>query len=222
MVGSIGAQNSLELARVKGARFFQASTSEVYGDPTVHPQTEEYWGNVNTIGTRSCYDESKRYAEALAFAYWRVHKVDIKVVRIFNTYGPRMRIYDGRVVPTFLRQALVGETLTIFGDGKQTRSFCYVSDLVDGIYRLSQYSGTGPINVGNPVERTMLQFAQDIIRLTGSTSTISYRPLPTADDPLQRRPDITKARQLLGWEPKVDLDEGVGLSIPYFKQKLGL
>ena len=220
LVGSLGTQNALELARAKGARFFQASTSEVYGDPSVHPQTEEYWGNVNPIGTRSCYDESKRYAEALAFAYWRIHNVNIKVIRIFNTYGPRMRIYDGRVVPTFLRQALAGEDLTIVGDGTQTRSFCYVSDLVDGIYRLSQYDGTGPINIGNPIERTMLQFANDIIRLTESTSKVSYRELPTADDPLQRKPDITKARTLLGWEPRVDLDEGIRLCIPYFKQKL--
>ena len=220
LVGSAGVHNTLEMARQKGAKFLTASTSEVYGDPIVHPQPEEYWGNVNPHGTRAVYDEAKRYAEAATFAYRRKFGMDAKIVRIFNTYGPKMRINDGRVVPAFISQALRGEPLTIFGDGKQTRSFCYVSDLIDGIYKLSQSEQSGPINVGNPVERTMLQFAEEILKATGSQSEITYVPLPTADDPKQRRPDITKARTLLGWEPRVPLEEGLVDTIAYFKTKL--
>jgi dTDP-glucose 4,6-dehydratase len=222
LVGSAGTFNTLELARRKGARYFLASTSEVYGDPSVHPQPEEYWGNVNPIGTRSCYDEAKRYAEALTFAYLRTHGVDTHVVRIFNTYGPRMRLNDGRVVPAFLSQALKGEPLTVFGTGQQTRSFCYVSDLVDGIYKLAMSDQHGPINIGNPTERTMIEFAEEIIKATGAKSGITFLPLPTADDPKQRKPDITKARQLLGWEPKVGLSEGMEKTIGYFREKLGI
>ena len=220
LVGSAGTHNTLELARQKGAKFLMASTSEVYGDPSVHPQPEEYFGNVNPHGTRAVYDEAKRYSEAVTFAYRRKFGMDAKIVRIFNTYGPRMRINDGRVVPAFISQALRGEPLTIFGDGKQTRSFCYVSDLIDGIYKLSQSDQSGPINVGNPVERTMLQFAEEILKATGSGSEITYLPLPTADDPKQRRPDITKARTLLGWEPRVALEDGLKDTIAYFKTKL--
>lgn len=220
LVGSAGTHNTLELARQKGAKFLMASTSEVYGDPSVHPQPEEYFGNVNPHGTRAVYDEAKRYSEAVTFAYRRKFGMDAKIVRIFNTYGPSMRINDGRVVPAFISQALRGEPLTIFGDGKQTRSFCYVSDLIDGIYRLSQSEQSGPINVGNPVERTMLQFAEVILKATGSKSEITYVPLPTADDPKQRRPDITKARTLLGWEPRIPLEEGLVSTIAYFKTKL--
>ena len=220
LVGSIGTHNTLELAREKGARFLTASTSEVYGDPTVHPQPEEYFGNVNPHGTRAVYDEAKRYSEAVTFAYRRKFDMDAKIVRIFNTYGPRMRIKDGRVVPAFISQALRGEPLTIFGDGMQTRSFCYVSDLIDGIYKLSISEQSGPINVGNPIERTMLQFAEEILKATGSKSTIIHLPLPTADDPKQRRPDITKARALLGWEPVVTLEEGLKDTIAYFQTKL--
>lgn len=220
LVGSIGTHNTLELAREKGARFLTASTSEVYGDPSVHPQPEEYFGNVNPHGTRAVYDEAKRYSEAVTFAYRRKFDMDAKIVRIFNTYGPRMRIKDGRVVPAFISQALRGEPLTIFGDGKQTRSFCYVSDLIDGIYKLSVSEQSGPINVGNPIERTMLQFAEEILKATGSKSTIIHLPLPTADDPKQRRPDITKARALLGWEPVVTLEEGLKDTIAYFQTKL--
>ena len=220
LVGSIGTHNTLELAREKGARFLTASTSEVYGDPTVHPQPEEYFGNVNPHGTRAVYDEAKRYSEAVTFAYRRKFEMDAKIVRIFNTYGPRMRIKDGRVVPAFISQALRGEPLTIFGDGMQTRSFCYVSDLIDGIYKLSISEQSGPINVGNPIERTMLQFAEEILKATGSKSTIIHLPLPTADDPKQRRPDITKARALLGWEPVVTLEEGLKDTIAYFQKKL--
>jgi dTDP-glucose 4,6-dehydratase len=220
LVGSIGTHHTLDLAREKGARFLVASTSEVYGDPTVHPQTEEYWGNVNPNGTRAVYDEAKRYAEAVTFAYRRKFGLDAKIVRIFNTYGPRMRLKDGRVVPAFISQALRGEPLTVFGDGKQTRSFCYVSDLIDGIYKLSVSEQSGPINVGNPIERTMLQFAQEILKATGSDSQITYVPLPTADDPKQRRPDITKAQTLLGWEPRIPLEEGLKDTIAYFQTKL--
>ncbi len=197
-----------------------ASTSEVYGDPLVHPQPEEYWGNVNPIGTRGVYDEAKRYAEAMTMAYRRFHGVDTKIVRIFNTYGPRMRLSDGRVVPNFVGQALRGDPITVYGTGQQTRSFCYVSDLIDGIFRLSQSDQSGPVNIGNPTERTMLEFAQEIKRLTGSPSEIVFEPLPTADDPKQRRPDITKARQLLGWEPKVSLEDGLKETIAYFKGKI--
>ena len=220
LVGSVGTHHTLELAREKGARFLVASTSEVYGDPTVHPQTEEYWGNVNPNGTRAVYDEAKRYAEAVTFAYRRKFGLDAKIVRIFNTYGPRMRLKDGRVVPAFISQALRGEPLTVFGDGTQTRSFCYVSDLIDGIYKLSVSEQSGPINVGNPTERTMLQFAEEILKATGSDSPVTHVPLPTADDPKQRRPDITKARTLLGWEPCVPLEEGLKDTIDYFRTKL--
>jgi len=220
LVGSAGTHNTLELAKAKDARFLMASTSEVYGDPIVHPQPEEYWGNVNPNGTRAVYDEAKRYAEAVTFAYRRKFNLDAKIVRIFNTYGPRMRLKDGRVVPAFISQALRGEPLTVFGDGKQTRSFCYVSDLIDGIYKLSISEQSGPINVGNPIERTMLQFAEEILKATGSDSPITYVPLPTADDPKQRRPDITKARTLLGWEPRVALEDGLQDTIAYFRTKL--
>jgi dTDP-glucose 4,6-dehydratase len=222
LVGSIGTHNTLEVARAKQSRFLVASTSEVYGDPTVHPQTEEYFGNVNPNGTRSVYDEAKRYAEAATFAYRRLYNLDAKIVRIFNTYGPRMRVNDGRVVPAFISQALRGEPLTVFGNGQQTRSFCYVSDLIDGIYKLSISEQSGPINVGNPSERTMVQFAEDILKATGATSSIVYQPLPTADDPKQRNPDITKARMLLGWEPKVPLETGLVDTIEYFRSKLNV
>ena len=220
LVGSMGTHNSLEVAKNKGARFLVASTSEVYGDPTVHPQTEEYFGNVNPNGLRSVYDEAKRYAEAVTFAYRRMYKVDAKIVRIFNTYGPRMRLLDGRVVPAVIAQALTNKPITIFGDGSQTRSFCYDSDLIDGIYRLVVSEQSGPINIGNPVERTILQFADVILKATGSKSTIEYVELPTADDPKQRKPDITKATSLLGWEPKISLEEGLVDTIAYFKERI--
>jgi len=220
-VGSYGTHNTLEMAREKGARFLMASTSEVYGDPAIHPQPEEYWGNVNPHGTRAVYDEAKRYAEAVTFAYRRLYGMDAKIVRIFNTYGPRMRINDGRVVPAFISQALRGEDLTIFGDGTQTRSFCFVSDLIDGIYKLSVSGQSGPINVGNPSsELTMLRFAEEIIKAIGSGSKMIHVPMPTADDPKQRRPDITKARALLGWEPRVPLAEGLSETIEYFRDKV--
>lgn len=221
-VNGIGTHRALGLARAKGARFLVASTSEVYGDPLIHPQTEEYWGNVNPIGTRGVYDEAKRYGEAMTMAYRRFHGVDTKIVRIFNTYGPRMRLSDGRVVPNFVGQALRGDPITVYGTGKQTRSFCYVSDLIDGIFKLSvsEKSVSGPINIGNPTERTMLEFAEEIKRLTASASEIVYEPLPTADDPKQRRPDITKAREILHWEPKVSLEDGLKETINYFKGKL--
>ena len=221
-VNGIGTHRALGLARAKGARFLVASTSEVYGDPLIHPQTEEYWGNVNPIGTRGVYDEAKRYGEAMTMAYRRFHGVDTKIVRIFNTYGPRMRLSDGRVVPNFVGQALRGDPITVYGTGKQTRSFCYVSDLIDGIFKLSvsDKSVSGPINIGNPTERTMLEFAEEIKRLTASASEIVYEPLPTADDPKQRKPDITKAREILHWEPKVSLEDGLKETINYFKGKL--
>jgi len=220
LVGSAGTHNTLEVAREKGARFLLASTSEVYGDPTVHPQTEDYWGNVNPNGTRAVYDEAKRYAEAVTFAYRRLHEMDNKIVRIFNTYGPRMRLRDGRVVPAFISQALMGEPLTVFGNGLQTRSFCYVADLVEAIFRMGLSTESGPINIGNPIERTMLQFADEILKATGSRSTIEFRPLPTADDPKQRNPDITKAKTLLHWEPKVTLADGLAHTIEYFRHRL--
>jgi len=218
-VGSLGTLNSLGLAKAKGARFLLASTSECYGDPLVHPQTEDYWGNVNPIGPRGVYDEAKRFAEAMTMAYHRYHKVDTKIVRIFNTYGPRMRLRDGRVVPAFVGQALKGESLTVFGDGSQTRSFCYVSDLIEGIFRLSQSDFHEPVNIGNPTEFTILDFAKLIIRLTGSKSQIVYKPLPV-DDPKQRRPDISRAKKLLGWEPQVDLETGLRRTIEYFRPRL--
>ncbi len=220
LVGSAGTHNTLEVAKAHGARFLMASTSEVYGDPSVHPQPEEYWGNVNPNGTRAVYDEAKRYAEAVTFAYRRLYDMDAKIVRIFNTYGPRMRLNDGRVVPQFISQALRGEPLTVYGTGAQTRSFCYVSDLIDGIYKLAVSEQSGPINVGNPVERTMVQFAEEILKATGSQSPITYLPLPTADDPKQRKPDITKAQTLLGWEPQVSLSEGLKDTIAYFRTKV--
>jgi dTDP-glucose 4,6-dehydratase len=221
-VNGFGTYHALELAKEKGARFFFASTSEVYGDPLIHPQTEEYWGNVNPIGIRGVYDEAKRYAEAMTMAYRRFKGVDTKIVRIFNTYGPRMRLSDGRVVPNFVGQALRGDNITVYGTGTQTRSFCFVDDLIDGIFKLSvaEKSISGPINIGNPTERTMLEFAQEIKRVTGSASEIVYEPLPTADDPKQRKPDITKAKALLGWEPKVSLEDGLQQTIAYFKTKI--
>jgi dTDP-glucose 4,6-dehydratase len=221
-VNSLGTENCLLLAEATGARFFLASTSEIYGDPLVHPQTEEYWGNVNPTGIRGVYDESKRFAEALTLAYRRKRGVEVRIARIFNTYGERMRLDDGRVVPNFIGQALRGEPITVYGEGKQTRSFCYCADLIEGFWRLANSDYSDPINLGNPTERTMLEFAQEIRRLTGSSSEITHVPLPTADDPRQRRPDISKARAILGWEPKVSLEEGLQRTIRYFRQKLGV
>ncbi|HEY1910994.1 MAG TPA: UDP-glucuronic acid decarboxylase family protein [Vicinamibacterales bacterium] len=218
-VGALGTHKALGLAKAKGARFVIASTSEVYGDPLEHPQKETYWGNVNPVGPRGVYDEAKRFAEAMTMAYHRFHGVDTKIVRIFNTYGPRMRINDGRAVPAFMSQALRNENVTVFGDGTQTRSFTYVSDLVDGIIRLMLSSENDPINIGNPVEMTITQIAETIIRMTGATSRIIYQPLPV-DDPKQRRPDITRARTLLNWEPKVQLEEGLTKTIDYFRTKV--
>lgn len=218
-VGSLGTHNALGLAKAKKAAFLLASTSEVYGDPSVHPQDESYWGNVNPVGPRSVYDEAKRFGEAIVMAYHRVHGVNTKIVRIFNTYGPRMRLKDGRAIPNFLRQSLEGEDLTVYGDGSQTRSFCYVSDLVEGLFRLLMSDRNDPINIGNPAEMTILEMAQKILQVTGSKSKIIYSPLPK-DDPKVRRPDITKARKYLGWEPKVLLDEGLRKTTDYFKQML--
>jgi dTDP-glucose 4,6-dehydratase len=216
-VGSEGTFNALELARKYSARFFLSSTSECYGDPLEHPQKESYWGHVNPIGPRSVYDESKRFSEAATMAAHRYWKVDVRIVRIFNTYGPRMQLNDGRVVPNFMKQALRGEPLTVYGDGSQTRSFCYVSDEIDGFVRLMASSEVLPVNIGNPSEFTILECAKQVLKITGSKSSIKYEPLPQ-DDPKQRRPDITKARQLLGWEPKIDLEAGLKLSLPYFQQ----
>ncbi len=218
-VGALGTHNSLGLAKDKKAKFLLASTSECYGDPLVHPQKEDYWGNVNPIGPRGVYDEAKRFAEAMTMAYHRFHKLDTKIVRIFNTYGPRMRLRDGRVVPAFIGQALHGEALTIFGDGSQTRSFCYVSDLIDGIFRLAMSDFHEPVNIGNPREMTIKQFAEEIIRITEAKSGIEYRPLPV-DDPKVRQPDISRAKKVLGWEPKVNFDEGIRKTIDYFRQTL--
>jgi dTDP-glucose 4,6-dehydratase len=218
-VGSLGTHNTLGLALAKKSAFLLASTSECYGDPLVHPQTEEYWGNVNPIGPRGVYDEAKRFAEAMTMAYHRYHQVDTKIVRIFNTYGPRMRLKDGRVVPAFVGQALRGEPITVFGDGKQTRSFCYCSDLIDGIFKLSQGDFHEPVNIGNPNELTIKEFAERIVRLTGSKSEIIYEPLPV-DDPKQRRPDITRATQRLGWKPLVDLETGLKETIEWFKTRV--
>src|SRR6059036_4013943 len=215
-VGSLGTHKALGLAKNKGARFLLASTSEIYGDPLQHPQTEDYWGNVNPIGPRGVYDEAKRFAEAMTMAYHRFHKVDTRIVRIFNTYGPRMRLRDGRVVPAFIGQALHGEPLTVFGDGKQTRSFCYCTDLIDGIYKLAMSDFHEPVNIGNPREMTIKQFAEEIIRITGTKSEIEYKPLPV-DDPKVRQPDITRAKKVLGWEPKVKFEEGIVKTIDYFK-----
>ncbi len=220
-VGSLGTHNCLGLAKAKGARFLIASTSEVYGDPLVHPQREEYWGNVNPVGPRGVYDEAKRFAEAITMAYHRAHGIETRIVRIFNTYGPRMRVQDGRAIPAFLSQALRGEDVTVFGDGSQTRSLCYVSDLVDGIYRLMMSGTSDPLNIGNPHELTIRELAERIVALTGSKSRIVERPLPV-DDPKVRQPDITRARTLLGWEPKVSLDEGLPRTLAYFRRKLGV
>jgi dTDP-glucose 4,6-dehydratase len=215
-VGSLGTHNLLGLAKEKKARFLIASTSEVYGDPTVHPQPEEYWGNVNPVGPRSVYDEAKRFQEAITMAYHTFHGLETRIVRIFNTYGPRMRLNDGRVLPAFIGQALRGEDLTIFGDGTQTRSFCYVDDLVEGIYRLLHSDYVYPVNIGNPNEITMNDFAQEIIKLTGTDQKIEYLPLPQ-DDPKQRQPDISKAQEILDWSPKVDRKEGLEITYEYFK-----
>lgn len=217
-VGSLGTHKALGLAKNKGARFLLTSTSEIYGDPLVHPQREDYWGNVNTIGPRGCYDESKRFAEALAMAYHRQHKIDTKIVRIFNTYGPRMRLADGRVVPAFIGQALKNKPISVFGEGTQTRSFCYCSDLIEGIYRLMKSETNDPVNIGNPTEMTVLEFAREIIRATGSRSKIIFKPLPQ-DDPRQRKPDIARAKKLLDWTPRVPLAEGLVKTIEYFRGK---
>jgi dTDP-glucose 4,6-dehydratase len=219
-VGALGTHNTLGLAKDKGAAFFLASTSECYGDPQVHPQNEDYWGNVNPIGPRGVYDEAKRFAEAMTMAYHRYHRMNTRIVRIFNTYGPRMRLRDGRVVPSFISQALNQEPLTVFGDGSQTRSFCYVSDLIDGIFRLAMSDYHGPVNLGNPQEMTIRQFAEKILEITGAKSEISYKPLPV-DDPKVRQPDITRARKLLNWEPKVAFEDGIRETIDYFKSRLG-
>ena len=218
-VGSLGTHKALGLAKHKSARFLLASTSEIYGDPLVHPQTEDYWGNVNTIGPRGCYDESKRFAESLTMAYHREHNVQTRIVRIFNTYGPRMRLNDGRVVPAFVSQALLGKPLTVFGAGRQTRSFCYCSDLIEGIYRLMMSDTPLPVNIGNPREMSMLQFAEAVQKAAGSRSKIIFKPLPQ-DDPKQRQPDITRARTILKWEPKVSLEEGLAKAIEYFRPRL--
>lgn len=218
-VGSLGTHNALGLARAKDAKIMIASTSEIYGDPLEHPQRESYWGHVNPIGPRGVYDEAKRFSEAITLAYHRCHGLDTKIVRIFNTYGPRMRLRDGRAVPAFMSQALRGEDVTVFGDGRQTRSFCYVSDLVDGLLRLMNAPTNDPVNIGNPREITIEEIARTIIRIVGSRSRIVYRPLPV-DDPKQRCPDITRARTLLGWEPAVDLEEGLARTVQHFKQQL--
>ena len=219
-VGSLGTHNLLGLAKEKKARILVASTSEVYGDPNVHPQPEEYWGNVNPVGPRGVYDEAKRFMESITMAYHTFHNVDTRIIRIFNTYGPRMRLDDGRALPAFMSQALTGQDLTVFGDGSQTRSFCYVDDLVEGIYRLLLSDYHLPVNIGNPAEITLLQFAEEIISLTGTKQKITFHPLPK-DDPKQRKPDITKASTLLGWEPKVDRKEGLKITYEYFKEALG-
>jgi dTDP-glucose 4,6-dehydratase len=215
-VGSLGTHNLLGLAKSKGARILVASTSEVYGDPTVHPQNEDYWGNVNPIGPRGVYDEAKRFQEAITMAYHTYHAVETRIVRIFNTYGPRMRLNDGRVLPAFIGQALRGEDLTIFGDGSQTRSFCYVDDLIEGIYRLLLSDYAYPVNIGNPDEITIAEFAEEIIKLTGTDQKVVYKPLPV-DDPKQRQPDITRARSILGWEPKINRAEGLRITYDYFR-----
>ncbi len=215
-VGSLGTHNCLGLALAKGARILVASTSEVYGDPVVHPQNEEYWGNVNPVGPRGVYDEAKRFQEAMTMAYHTYHNVETRIIRIFNTYGPRMRLNDGRALPAFIGQALRGEDLTVFGDGSQTRSFCYVDDLVEGIYRLLMSDYAMPVNIGNPDEISLKEFAEEIIKLTGTTQKIVYKPLPT-DDPKQRQPDITKAKEILGWSPKVNRADGLKITYEYFK-----
>jgi dTDP-glucose 4,6-dehydratase len=218
-VGSLGTHNALGLAKDKGAAFILASTSECYGDPLIHPQTEDYWGNVNPIGPRGVYDEAKRFAEAITMAYHRYHGMNTHIVRIFNTYGPRMRLDDGRVVPAFIGQALTGKPLSIFGDGSQTRSFCYVSDLIDGIFRLMMSDFHEPVNIGNPREMTIRQFAEEILRITGADCPIEQKPLPV-DDPKVRQPDITRAKKILGWEPKVDFDQGIRETIEFFRGRV--
>jgi dTDP-glucose 4,6-dehydratase len=218
-VGSLGTHNALGLAMAKGARLLLASTSEVYGDPQVHPQTEDYWGHVNPIGPRGVYDEAKRFAEAMVMAYHRSHHVDTRIVRIFNTYGPRMRLNDGRVVPNFIGQALRGEPLTVYGDGSQTRSFCFVTDLVDGIYRLLLSDEVEPVNIGNPIETTILEFAEKINAFTGNQAGIQFKPLPK-DDPKQRQPNIAKAKRILGWEPNVALDQGMATTVDWFAERI--
>jgi dTDP-glucose 4,6-dehydratase len=219
-VGSLGTHKALGLARAKSARLLMASTSEVYGDPLEHPQTESYWGNVNPVGPRGVYDEAKRFSEALVMAYHRYHQLETRIVRIFNTYGPRMRLNDGRALPAFMSQALLGEDITVFGDGSQTRSFCYVDDLIEGIWRLSASDEVEPTNIGNPAEMTIKEFAETVVKLTGSKSRITYHPLPV-DDPKQRQPDISKARRVLnGWEPQVALMEGLGKTLEYFKDRV--
>jgi len=222
-VGALGTHKALGLAKAKNARFLLASTSEVYGDPLIHPQTEDYWGNVNPIGPRGVYDEAKRFAEAMAMAYQRYHGVDTRIARIFNTFGPRMRLHDGRVVPNFIAQALRGQPLTVYGDGSQTRSFCYVSDLIEGIYRLLMSDETYPVNLGNPSEMTILEFARTIIELTGSTSQIAFiqpEDVRIKDDPKVRQPDIGKAQRILGWEPQVNLEEGLRRTIEWFRERV--
>ncbi len=218
-VGSLGTHNCLGLARAKKARILVASTSEIYGDPTVHPQDESYWGNVNPIGPRGVYDEAKRFQEAMTMAYHTFHKLETRIIRIFNTYGPRMRLNDGRALPAFLGQALRGEDITVFGDGSQTRSFCYVDDLVEGIYRLLLSDCEQPVNIGNPDEISIKEFAEEIIRLTGTDQKIVYKPLPQ-DDPMQRKPDISRAKEVLGWEPKVSREEGLKITYQYFKEQI--
>lgn len=218
-VGALGTHNLLGLAKAKGARILVASTSEVYGDPLVHPQTEEYWGNVNPIGPRGVYDEAKRFMESITMAYHNFHGVETRIIRIFNTYGPRMRLDDGRALPTFMSQALNGEDVTVFGDGSQTRSFCYVDDLVEGIYRLLMSDYHKPVNIGNPVEISLKDFAEEVVALVGNDVKIVYEPLPQ-DDPKQRKPDITKAQQILGWQPKVDRKEGLQRTLEYFQQHI--
>jgi len=218
-VGALGTHNALGVAKAKGARFLLASTSEVYGDPLVHPQTEDYWGHVNPVGPRGVYDEAKRFAEAITMAYHRTHGIDTRIVRIFNTFGPRMRLNDGRAIPAFIGQALSGAALTVFGDGNQTRSFQYITDLIDGLWRLMQAPVNDPVNIGNPQEMTLLELAKRIIRLTGSRSEIVFRPLPV-DDPKVRQPDITLARSRLGWEPRVDTDDGLRRTIDWFREAL--
>ena len=219
-VGALGTHKALGLAKEKRAKFLLASTSEVYGDPLVHPQREEYWGNVNPVGPRGVYDEAKRFAEAMTMAYHRFHGLDTRIARIFNSYGPRMRIRDGRAIPTLVTQALRGERLTVHGDGSQTRSFCYISDLVDGIWRLMQAPVSEPVNLGNPKEMTVLELAEKIVALAGSRSTVTFTALPV-DDPKVRQPDVTRARTLLGWEPRVGLDEGLARTLDWFRAKLG-
>ena len=220
-VGSLGTHKVLGLAKEKNAAFLLASTSEVYGDPKIHPQTEDYWGNVNPVGPRGVYDEAKRFAEAMTMAYHRYHKVNTRIVRIFNTYGPKMRLDDGRALPAFVGQALRGEDITVFGDGSQTRSFCYVADLVEGIYRLMMSDEINPVNIGNPSEITIKEFAEEVLRITNSKSKIIYKPLPE-DDPMVRQPDISRAKEILDWEPIVDRKEGLEITIKYFKKQLGM